>query len=295
MNQRVKRVLNKTADIILTVQIIAFIMLALYVGIRIFVFESYSIPTYSMVPTLIPGDKILVNKVHHGARLYRDLDFIDSLENPDVIRVHGLRPIRNNDIVVFNFPYGRGWDSIYMEHAKFFCKRCIAIPGDTLSIKNGIYMVNGKQGYGYIEDQLTMKRTFRITNYPDTVAYPIHPEVKWTLLDFGPMLIPQTGDTITLGRQEFLVYRRMITFETSSEIVWNDSLQCCTKDGIPLPSYKFTKDWYFMGGDASHNSQDSRYFGPIPDDFIAGRATHIYWSKDKHTGKIRTDRFMQSI
>ncbi|MBR2981377.1 MAG: S26 family signal peptidase, partial [Odoribacter sp.] len=51
----------------------------------------------------------------------------------------------------------------------------------------------------------------------------------------------------------------------------------------------------FMGGDACHNSQDSRYFGPIPDDFIAGRATRIYWSKDKYFGDIRYDRILKKI
>ncbi len=295
MNEKAKKIFEKILDILLVTQLTALALFVLYVGIRIFVAETYSIPTDSMRPTLIPGDKILVNKLCHGARLYRNFDFLDSFDNPDVIRVPGLRPIRNNDIVVFNFPYGRGWDSIYMEHPKFFCKRCIATPGDTLSIRDGFYEISGERGFGYMDDQQTMKRTFRITKYADTIAYPMHPEVGWTLIEMGPMLIPKVGDSITIDRKNFLIYRKMITFETSSEILWNDSLQCCTQDGIPIKGYIFSKDWYFMGGDACHNSQDSRYFGPIPDDFIAGRATRIYWSKDKYFDNIRYDRFLKKI
>ncbi len=295
MNEKVKKIIDKGVNILLIIQLTALALFALYVAIRIFAAETYSIPTDSMRPALIPGDKILVNKLCHGARLYRNFDFMDDGSNPEVIRCFGFRPIRNNDIVVFNFPYGRGWDSIYMEHPKFFCKRCIAIPGDTLSIKDGFYEVNRERGFGYIEDQQSMKRTFRITKYADTIAYPIHPEVKWTLLDMGPMLIPKQGDSITLDREKFLVYRRMITFETSSDILWNDSLKFCTKDGIRMNGYTFKKNWYFMGGDASHNSQDSRYFGPIPDDFIAGVATRIYWSRDKYNGEIRLNRILKKI
>lgn len=297
LNEKYKKWLNTTLNIALIIELVALSGFILWIAIRLFVWETYSIPTYSMYPTLIPGDKIVVNKLHHGARLYKDLEFefIEKIENPEVIRSYGFRPIKKNDIVVFNFPYGRGWDSIYMEHAKFFCKRCIATPGDTLTIENGIYKVNGEEGYGNMEEQRTLKNFVRLTNYADTNAYPINNQVGWTLINFGPMLIPAKGDSINIDREKFLVYRRMITFETSSKILWNDTLACCTKDGTPINGYRFQKDWYFMGGDAVHNSQDSRYFGPIPDDFIAGRATHIYWSQEKNSKKVKYNRILKKL
>lgn len=68
-----------------------------------------------MEPTLKDGDRILVNKVIKGARLF------------DVFAV------LKNDILVFNFPYQMNrWDSVRFDVMQYYVKRCIALPGDTL-------------------------------------------------------------------------------------------------------------------------------------------------------------------
>ena len=72
---------------------------------RAFLFDQFVIPTNSMNPTLLPGDRVIVDKTIMGARIYSNFEF-----NPEGGELHswhtrGLRSLKHNDIVVFNFPH----------------------------------------------------------------------------------------------------------------------------------------------------------------------------------------------
>ena len=87
-----------------------------------------------MGPALKDGDRILVNKMIKGARLF---NVFAALDNKDVTiyRMPGLGHFKRNDVLVFNFPYQMNrWDSIRMNVMQYYVKRCIALPGDTLEI-----------------------------------------------------------------------------------------------------------------------------------------------------------------
>ena len=62
---------------------------------------------------------------------------------PKQIYESGFRKIRRNDVVVFNFPHPNDWSRIEMHILKYYIKRCIGLPGDTLSIRNGQFCVSG--------------------------------------------------------------------------------------------------------------------------------------------------------
>ena len=96
-----------------------------------------------MGPALKDGDRILVNKLIKGARLF---NVFAALDNKDVTiyRMPGLGHFKRNDVLVFNFPYQMNrWDSIRMNVMQYYVKRCIALPGDTLEIRGGFYKVRG--------------------------------------------------------------------------------------------------------------------------------------------------------
>ncbi|ANM09870.1 MULTISPECIES: signal peptidase I [Rhizobium] len=104
--------------------------LILAMVIRTVLFQPFTIPSGSMMPTLLVGDYIFVNKFAYGYSKY-------SLPlSPDIFsgRIFGSAPKRG-DIVVFRFPPNPDIDYI---------KRCIGLPGDRIQMKEGVLYVNGK-------------------------------------------------------------------------------------------------------------------------------------------------------
>ena len=118
--------------------------------------EPYTIPTQSMEKTLLVGDFLFVNKMSYGTRapltpLQIPLthqkvwgtemkSFSDAIRLP-YFRLPGFAKIKNNDIVVFNYPA----DYEYPIDLKTnYIKRCVGIPGDTISVQNKQLFVNGK-------------------------------------------------------------------------------------------------------------------------------------------------------
>lgn len=92
--------------------------------VRSFVVEPFKIPSGSMVPTLLVGDFILVNKFEYGLRL----PIIDT-------KVTKGSPLQRGDVVVFRYPKDESVDYI---------KRVVGLPGDTVAYENKHLTINGK-------------------------------------------------------------------------------------------------------------------------------------------------------
>lgn len=117
--------------------------------------EPYTIPTGSMEKTLLVGDFLFVNKMSYGTRtpltpLQIPLthqkvwgtnmrSFSDAIRLP-YFRLPGFAKIKNNDIVVFNYPK----EDYPIDLKTNYIKRCVGIPGDTISVQNKQLFINGK-------------------------------------------------------------------------------------------------------------------------------------------------------
>ena len=101
--------------------------------LRIFVVQAFRIPTGSMEDTLLVGDFLLVNKFIYGVRTPDKIPILN-IHIPWV-RLPGFKKPQRGDIVVFKYP--RNPDQDYI-------KRCIAVGGDTVEIRNKQVYVNGK-------------------------------------------------------------------------------------------------------------------------------------------------------
>ena len=278
------------SDKIIILLLIIVLLSLIYAIVRIFVADQFIIPTWSMSPTLVAGDRVVVNKLIMGARLYTDFDFKQNGQELKSIRMKGLRGLRHNDIVVFNYPQVGGRIAFKINYV--YCKRCVALPGDTLSIVNGIYKNNN---YGDTLGLHTVQ--LRLAAVDETqystearAVYPFDARVGWTFKNMGPLYIPRKGDIMTLTPKEGTVYKVLLEFETGKRVTVNWDKDLVLLDGKPTNRYEWTNNYYFMAGDNVFDSMDSRYWGLVPEDYIVGVVQMISYSKDKETDTIKWER-----
>ena len=285
---------SKTGKCIFQIFMLLFTAILLAIVLRIFLFSTFVIPSPSMEPALWCGDRIVVNKLIPGPRIFRNLDFLEKGERPDMFRIKGIRSVRRNDILVFNFPY-TDWNKLGFSPDVFYVKRCVAIPGDTFKIENGMYKVSG------VGDRLgNADMQLQISRMPDNElnkdmfhCFPYHSDFNWNMKNFGPLYIPRKGDTITVDLRNYHLYSKLIEYETGKTTAVKS--QQVYLDNKPLLQYVFTLNYYFMAGDLVRDSRDSRYWGLLPEDHIVGKASIIWKSVDTNTEKIRWDMVMKFI
>ena len=238
--RKYRRKIYKVADWALYISGCFSALLLLWIVLQVTTVAHFVVPTGSMEPTLIPGDRILVNKWLMGARIF-DVWESAAGKRVEISRLPGLEEIERNDVIVFNFPHRQRWDSIGMDIMAYYVKRCVALPGDTFEIRNGYNRVRGYEGV----------------------------------------------------LENALVYRKTIEWEQRKKLhIRSDSI--CLGDSLIL-EYTFGKNYYFTAGDNVLSSQDSRYWGLLPEEYIVGKATRIFRSINKHTGRERWSRFLKKI
>ena len=232
-----------------------------------------------------------------GARIF-DVWESAAGKRVEISRLPGLEKIERNDVIVFNFPHRHRWDSIGMDIMAYYVKRCVALPGDTFEIRNGYNKVRGYEGVlGNEEGQYMLSRLLSDDNPSKEKllqgGFPDDGRVGWNIGEFGPLYIPKEDSRVDMTVENALVYRKAIEWEQRKKLhIRGDSI--CLGDSL-IREYNFGKNYYFTAGDNVLSSQDSRYWGLLPEEYIVGKATRIFRSVNKHTGKERWNRFLKKI
>lgn len=194
--------------------------------LRSFLAEPFRIPSGSMMPTLLIGDFILVNKYSYGIRLPVLNTKIIELSEPE-----------RGDIVVFRYPKNPSVDYI---------KRVIGLPGDRVAYYNKQVYINGK----------------RIKHVP-----------------LGQYQGVGEGKNMT-GAGLFI---EELDAAEHNILIHNNAPSIESVHVIP-------KDHYFVMGDNRDNSNDSRYWGTVPEENLVGKAFFIWMSWDWQHKGIGFDR-----
>lgn len=209
---------ERIINIIWTVSVCTIVLCALHFGRRIIIAERFKIPTESMLPTLEAGDKVWVNKLLYGARIYKSFNFEDHAPLK-CFRMPGFRKIRPGDVICFNYPLGYDkWTEIEFKINYVYCKRVVGVPGDTIGIKDGITWNNNYEGV-----LGSLKYQTMVQNTPDSILWANQMMMAmpfsypwWTIKNLGPLYIPEKGATVSLDQGGRSIYGPVIRYETGS-------------------------------------------------------------------------------
>jgi signal peptidase I len=347
--------------------------------IRFFIMEAYTIPTPSMENSLLVGDFLFVSKFHYGTRTpktplqvplthqkiwFTEIpSYLEWIQLPQY-RLPGITSVKRGDVVVFNVPgmyennWGNSnrstWKKYPVDLKTNYIKRCVAIPGDVLQIKNRQVIVNDnalenppnmqfnyyvtandeinkrhldKLGLGqedymllgrpeankvvyqmFLTDKVALElkaqpfiSKVEIDNQSDTIPdlriFPQSNKFEWNADNLGKLTIPAKGMIISINDSTLALYgNTIVDYDHNKNAKIEDGKLLI--DGKEVASYTFNQDYYFMMGDNRHNSQDSRYWGFVPEDHIVGKAFFIWLSIDPNQSffnKIRWSRFLNLI
>ena len=331
----------------------------------------------------IPNTPLAMPFVHHTLPFVNVKSYLEWIKIPYTRWFPA--PVKRNDVVVFNFPAGdtvinkEGYQSevTYYQTARElgqndfnagrqiilndpdeyplivrpvdkqenYIKRCVAIAGDTLQIKDQIVYINGKatalpaysetdyivttngqpldetvlkdeynvdinnsqeirQAGGPNQFSMLLTATAKEKMLKNGLAKSIVPELdtfpgrvypndnihRWSVDDYGPIWLPKKGATINLTPENYTVYERPVRVYEGNKLEMKDG-KIFINDK-ETSQYTFKMDYYWMMGDDRHNSQDSRYWGFVPEDHVVGEAWLIWMSWDKG---VRWSRLFKKI
>jgi len=306
--------------------------------VRTFFMDQFRIPTPSMEKSLLVGDFLFVSKLHYGARTPISLGIpftkihVPGLKLPGT-RLPGFSEPKRGDAIVFNWPgMPQETPTLPVDRRDFYIKRLIALPGETVEIRNSAVFVNGTalpEGENYQHIYLVYKRdatlripesrvrelggellqetpevavvnatpsaaaaiarlpyVARVENYRQPTGEGqvqqsrLFPAIKnWSPHDYGPITLPSAGKPVTLTAENASYLLPTINrYEGHTAEQLPDST--FRIDGRPATTYTFRQNYYWAMGDNRDNSEDSRFWGFVPEDHLVGKAVLVYLSFD---------------
>lgn len=247
-----------------TLLLILFAFVVLKLGNRLF-FASYWIAGDEMLPTFFKNDFILIEK-------FSSLKFIK--------KSSFYKTPTQGDLLFFRYP---------LDENQHYIKRCIALPGQTVEVRNGAVLIDGKpEGLLTREEGITMLpgmtapfETFRVkTDSGKSFSILQIPDMVVPVDNYGPVKIPRKGERIVFplrNEDEWLAYVKLIQFENHTFSRKPGSNEVYIDSEVAL-DYVVARDYYFVLGDNRDKNQDSRNWGFLASDNIIGRPSIIYFS-----------------
>ena len=305
-----------------------FLVFILCVVIKAVFFDFFFIPSASMENTLYPGDYVLVNKLSVGSRLPKNLSEVPWLsvfartENTSSVgfsrnfRLPNFSKIKRGDVMVFNHP---------QDANEYMVKRCISLPGDTLTIEDTLirvgnvpisnpkdakmkYVVVFREGYDYktflskyditlpddwYDRKQNSKEVFlsgdqvRQMEADRAILMVQREKTEGLVSAVSNLVIPFKGMKIKIDSINLKRYSHILTTYEA----YFSKKYFALNGSVKSDSFTFKNNYYFMMGDNRDQSLDSRQWGLLPEFCIVGKASYVLFS----TSKIAKGRFLKAI
>ena len=120
---------------------------------------------------------------------------------------------------------------------------------------------------------------------PNSSFFPNKIPFDWNNDNFGPIFIPKAGAPVDLNLDNLPLYKKIIVDYEKNKLETNGNTILI--NGKKSSQYKFKMNYYWMMGDNRHRSEDSRYWGFVPEDHIVGKPVFIWFSIDGINDGIR--------
>lgn len=230
-------------------------ILAIVLVVRSFFFEPYNIPSESMVPSLETGDFILVNKFAFGMRLPLLHTKVLSTGEP-----------KHGDVAVFRYPAN---PNIY------FIKRIIGLPGDTVRFDNDQLTINGE---AVAMQPTQFNRDEKYVGQLDAKGQKLLP-----LFQEKKLAQRKLEEAQAVYHQETLGEHRYHTRQFDNIAPNGSFIASQSNEFIPSQGTQWQvtvpEGMYFAMGDNRDSSQDSRFWGFVPEKNLSGKATYVWMHK----------------
>ncbi|MFY8127613.1 MAG: signal peptidase I [Chitinophagaceae bacterium] len=298
-------------------------------------------PYYSALRTSVFLDPADIENAKNGSKNLQEVRYPNSEYIKNVI---------NDNNLLLVHPYDK---------ADNYIKRCVAVGGDKIQIKNGILYVNDQKAEVPSSSQISYeikaaKKNYKVSDWDKTYGINIRNDQEYAITresineqlekfgvaqaiitedevkkikkipgiisvepvtdtyeaksaqfvffpfdsvnyknsldNYGPIVIPQKNTTIAITTNNIALYKRLIeSYEGHTLEIKPDGIYI---DDKKTTTYTFKYNYYWMMGDNRHNSQDSRFWGFVPETLIVGKASLVWFSWDKGP---RFSRIFKSI
>lgn len=241
-------------------------------------FGAFTVPTPSMENTVMAGEFLFVNKFKYGPSTPQIIPFLN-LPLPYYKTPPIWDPVQG-DIIVFVFPGNR--DQVKPDNFEYYLKRCVAVSGDVIEIREGRVIVNNIE-YPLPPSAAPQGDPFELRMNLESEPGRLFPpsKVQWTHRNYGPYRIPKKGDVIQLTEENVIDWTTFIMREGKTI-----NTSTLTVEGFPQGTYTVQRDYVFGMGDNRDNSLDSRFWGLIPEQDVVGTPMVVYWSWQNRVNNV---------
>lgn len=282
--------------------------------VRVFIVQSYTVSSSQMATALLPGDRVIVNKMAYGVRLPSTLlsipftfDSVFGIKSySDALQIGYHRwfssTVSRNDVVIFNNP---SETEKPLDKRTLCISRCVAVPGDTIMVEAENMYINQKKYvaspdlllpyYFSVSSKdtiLTVMKGLNIStrNLQEDSLYVYSSQNRYEAFLINQRLSDSLQ--IKLKTEDIYSYRLLVPRKGMVIKLTDESRKLFAGiikdesglDAAKINSYTFAYDYYWFLSDNTENSIDSRTLGFISEKYIVGKASLVWYSSSSNSG-----------